>query len=121
MYIILAQAFWHWQDRDAKGLGPSTFDVWLAVSRDGNQFQRAGNRKPFIATGPEGRFDSRFVWAMLHPVRMGDSLWIYYVGTNQDHDRQIDPAAAGKHLTGIGRAVLRRDGWVSADAGLTGQ
>ena len=121
VYIMLAQAFWHWQSRSsARGLGPSEFDVRLAVSRDGKQFQRIGQRKPFMATGPAGRFDSRFVWAMPHPIRMGDELWIYYVGTNQDHDRLIDEAADGVHLTGIGRAVLRLDGFVSADADYRG-
>ena len=41
-------------------------------------------------------------------------------GANQDHDRVIDPAANGKHLTGIGRAVLRLEGFVSLDAGYEG-
>jgi len=130
VYVMLAQAFWHWSERkpdegpvgvDRSGhLGPSTFDVRLAVSRDGKRFQRAGNRKPFLATGAEGQFDSRFVWAMPHPVRMGDSLWFYYVGGNRDHDFIIDASANGRHLTGISRAVLRLDGFVSVDADYTG-
>lgn len=121
VYIMLAQAFWHWQQRPGiDGLGPAGFDVRLAVSRDGKKFQRVGQRKPFMATGPDGRFDSRYVWAMPHPVRMGDELWIYYVGSNRDHDGVIDAAADGQHLTGIGRAVLRLDGFVSADADYQG-
>jgi len=121
VYIMLAQAFWHWQPRSGvDGLGPSGFDVRLAVSRNGKQFRRVGQRKPFMAMGPDGRFDSRYVWAMPHPVRMGDELWIYYVGSNRDHDGVIDAAATGEHLTGIGRAVLRLDGFVSADADYRG-
>ena len=130
VYVMLAQAFWHWHERmpsdgpvpqdEFKHLGPSTFDVRLAVSRDGKHFKRAGNRQTFLSNGPAGRFDSRFVWAMPHPVRMGDSLWIYYVGGNRDHDFIIDPAANGQYLTGISRAVLRLDGFVSADADYTG-
>ena len=116
VYLMLAQNFWHWQERKPlKGLGPSSFDVRLAVSRDGKAFQHA-SRQPFMATGPDGRFDSRFVWAMPQPIRMGDELWIYYVGSNRDHDDNIDPASDDKHLTGIGRAILRLDGFVSADA-----
>ncbi len=92
----------------------------LAVSRDGVKFRRAGGRKPFMPMGPAGRFDSRFIWAMPDPVRMGDELWIYYVGSNRDHDRYIDTATDGKHLTGISRAVLRLDGFVSADAEYAG-
>ena len=74
-----------------------------------------------MSMGPAGRFDSKFVWAMPDPVRRGDELWIYYVGSNRDHDSYIDDAAAeGKHLTGISRAVLRLDGFVSADADYNG-
>ena len=121
VYIMLAQAFWHWQQRPGvDGLGPAGFDVRLAVSRDGKNFQRVGHRKPFMATGPDGHFDSRYVWAMPHPVRMGDELWIYYVGSNKDHNDLIDEAADGEHLSGIGRAVLRLDGFVSADADYRG-
>jgi len=120
VYIMLAQAYWHWRERKPlKGLGPSSFDVRLAVSRDGKSFQHA-SRQPFMATGPDGRFDSRWVWAMPHPIRMGDELWIYYVGSNRDHSGNIDPASGGKRLSGISRAVLRPDGFVSADAGHDG-
>ena len=122
VYIMLAQAYWHWKPRaPRKGLGPAGFDVRLAVSRDGVKFRRAGGRKPFMPMGPAGRFDSRFIWAMPDPVRMGDELWIYYVGSNRDHDGYIDTTAAEeKHLTGISRAVLRLDGFVSADADYAG-
>ena len=51
---------------------------------------------------------------------MGDELRIYYIGSNRDHDGYIDSAAEGKHLTGISRAVLRLDGFVSADADYAG-
>ncbi len=120
VYVMLAQAFWHWYKVKASDrLGPSTFDVRLAVSRDGKSFRRV-SRRAFMGVGPAGRFDSRYVWAMPHPIRMGDELWIYYVGSNRDHADRIDPAAGGEHLTGIGRAVLRLDGWVSADAAYTG-
>ncbi len=119
--IMLAQAYWHWQPREPlEGLGPSGFDVRLAASRDGKQFQRIGNRKAFMAMGPSGRFDSRYVWALPHPVQMGDELWIYYVGSNRDHNGNIDPAANGQHLSGISRAVLRLDGFISAEADYTG-
>lgn len=119
-YLMLAQPFWHWQERaPLKGLGPSSFDVRLAVSRDGKSFSYP-SRQPFMATGPDGKFDSRFVWAMPDPVRIGDELSIYYVGANRDHDGNIDPAANGKHQSGIGRGVLRLDGFVSADTDQSG-
>ena len=135
-YIFLAQPFWHWKDRpeedkwgyspDPKNmdkrvirLAPSTMDVRLGYSRDGKTFKRAVDRGPFLRTGPDGRFDSRMVWVMPNPVEMDDEIWIYYVGTNRDHDKFVDPAASGL-LSGIGRAVMRRDGFVSADADYSG-
>ena len=120
--LMLTQAFWHWKPRPPgqKGLAPSSFDVRLAVSEDSRNFRRLGNWRPFMANGPDGSFDSRYVWAMPNPITVGDELWIYYVGSNRDHDDILDPAAGGKRKSGIGRAVLRRDGWVSADADLGG-
>lgn len=135
-YVIMAPAFWHWRQRPegerwghsgdprdksekTERLGPSTMDVRLGFSRDGKNFHRAVDRTPFMRQGPEGRFDSKFVWPLPNPVPVGDELWIYYNGGNKDHDGVVDPAASG-HLSGISRAVLRLDGFVSADADYSG-
>ncbi len=132
-YIMLAQTYWHWQRRpeaERKGgypdhtfshevLSPATLDVRLMVSRDGIHFDRTGGRKSFLGVGLAGTFSSKFAWALPNPVRMGDELWIYYYGQNRDHDGFIDPAADG-YLAGIDRAILRLDGFVSADAEYTG-
>lgn len=129
VYIMLAQAFWHWQRRppeqrrggysDRKSefevLAPATLDVRLAVSRDGIHFQRVGDRKPFIGLGLAGTFSAKRAWALPNPIRMDNELWVYYFGENRDHDGFIDPAAPG-YWCGIDRAVLRLDGFVSADA-----
>ena len=136
VYVMLANANWYWFNREPvvtrvrddmdvlrtetqQIYGPSRFDVRLSVSRDGVNFQRCGGRRPFLSPGPEGSFSSRMVWGMPHPVRMGDELWIYYSGTNRDHDGLVDPAG-DRLLSGIGRAVIRLDGFVSADAGYGG-
>ena len=134
LYIMLAQAFWHWKKRPERQrwgaggdpetarterLGPSAMDVRLGWSRDGHRFHRCADRGPWLGLGPEGRFDSRRVWAMPFPVRMGDELWVYYSGDNRDHDGFVDPAADG-HLSGIGRAAVRLDGFVAAEAGFAG-
>jgi hypothetical protein len=114
VYIMLAQAFWHWMP-DTNG--PGTRDVRLATSRDSHVFHRAGGRRPFLRMGPAGRFDAKGVWALPNPIVMGDEIWIYYAGTNLDRTGQVDPSApSGQRLGGIGRAVLRLDGFVSADA-----
>ncbi|MFO7644103.1 MAG: hypothetical protein R6W95_06950 [Desulfosarcina sp.] len=132
-YIMMAHAYWHWQGRpeeDQRGnpsyhtfsqvvLAPAKIDVRLLTSRNGIDFLRQGNRKPFIAPGLRGTHSSKFVWSLPAPIRMGNELWVYYVGDNRDHDGFIDPAASG-HRRSIERAILRLDGFVSADAAYTG-
>ncbi len=131
-YIMLAQHFWHWQDRPENEkwgfspdpqnldrrvvhLGPSTIDARLGYSLDGIVFQRAIDRGPFLAVGPAGRFDSRGAWILANPVILEHDMRFYYVGTNLDHDGFVDPTAASKR-SAIGLAVMRRDGFVSAEA-----
>ncbi|MCX6623119.1 MAG: hypothetical protein NTY38_19040 [Acidobacteria bacterium] len=113
VYLSLMSVFHHW-DQTVEHSWPDTGDVRLAVSRDGRHFQNPGGRQPFLRLGPAGAFDSRWVWAFPRPVRMGDELWVYYFGGNHDHAQRLDPAA--KHeLNGLSRAVMRLDGFVSAD------
>ncbi|GAA5219687.1 hypothetical protein GCM10025777_03170 [Membranihabitans marinus] len=117
VYLMLAQAYWHWvpnttfQGTDEPGMR----DVRLAVSRNSVDFKRLGERKAFMTPGPMGRFDSKQLWALPNPIVMGDEIWIYYSGVNWDRAGRIDPMSEGKKAA-IGRAVLRLDGWVSADA-----
>ena len=119
MYLMLAQAFWHWFDRTPLNrLGPNTFDVRLACSRDGKKFTRV-ERKPFLKLGPNGSFYSKMIWALPHPIQMDDELWFYFAGSNKDHAGHLQ--AGEKDLkSGIGRAVLRLDGFVSLDTDYQG-
>jgi len=103
-----------------KAPGPQAIDARLMVSRDGKNFKRLGGRKPFLRLGPDGSFYSRMVRMIRNPIRMGDELWIYYSGRNRDHGGITDPASGGELRTGIGRADMRLDGFVSADADYTG-
>jgi len=71
-YLMLANINWSWFDheqvvtnvRDDLDVarketrqigGPSRFDVRLSTSRDGVNFHRCGERRPFIRPGPEGK------------------------------------------------------------------
>lgn len=134
LYLMLSQPFWHFKRRpegqrwgikdvenpkSGENLGPATIDVRLNASRDGVHFDRVGERHPFLAPGPAGAFDSKMIWALPNPVSMGNELWIYYAGTNKDHDGFTDPAAE-KLRSGISIASLRLDGFVSAEAPFTG-
>lgn len=102
-------------------IGP--FWAELASSRDGIRWRRLGDHQPFIALGEPGSFDCGMVSAAGGMLEIGDELWFYYGGWNEDHgtsrrhrrmesDRQTQQRAAG-----IGLARLRRDGFVSLDAG----
>jgi len=86
-----------------------TIDVQLAASRDGRQWQRVGDRQPFIPLGPPGSVDRGMIFTAKDPVIVGDELWFYY------------GAYAGEHGVGAGTgticlAKLRQDGFVSLDA-----
>jgi hypothetical protein len=133
VYIMLAHAFWHWHRRPKEQraggyddhkfqlevLAPATLDDRLSVSRDGVHFRRLGDRRSFLPLGLAGTFSSKWAWSLPNPIRMGDELWIYYCGDNRDHDGFIDPAAS-RRKAAIDRAILRLDGFVSADAAYTG-
>jgi hypothetical protein len=107
VYVSLAARFHHWK-REGSATWPATSDVPLSVSRDGLHFTKP-SREPFLRTGMAGSFDSKWTWPLAHPVVMGDELWIYYYGTNQDHSGGLD-AAAKSASSGIGRGAAF--GWV---------
>lgn len=132
-YIMIAHAFWHWRRRPEEQraggyedhkfrievLAPATLDDRLAVSRDGVRFDRLGDRKSFLPIGLAGTFCSKWTWSLPNPIPMGDEIWIYYFGDNRDHDGFVEPGAPARK-TAIDRAILRLDGFVSADAAYTG-
>jgi hypothetical protein len=118
VYLALVSVFHHWKG-SANEAWPNTGDVQLAVSRDGRHFTRPGNRQPFLRTGPDGSWDSKWIYPVLRPIRMGDQLWIYYFGMNSDHAARLDAQATVKE-TAISRAILRLDGFVAAVADYTG-
>ena len=118
VYVALVSMFHHYL-RDGKLTWPDTGDVRLAVGRDGIHFQQPGGRSPFLRPGPAGSFDSKWLWPLPRPIRMGDELWIYYVGMNVDHSSRVE-AGAGGLRTAVSRAVMRLDGFVSADFDYSG-
>jgi hypothetical protein len=118
VYVALIPVFHHWRG-SARESWPSTSDIQIAVSRDGRHFTRPGGRRPFLTPGMDGGWDSKWIYPVLRPVRMGDELWLYYTGTNRDHAARVD-TQAGRHETAISRAVMRLDGFVAAEAGYEG-
>lgn len=91
--------------------------VQLTCSRDGRNWQRAGDRQVFL---PLSERPGDFDWGYLHvaqaPVVVGDEIYIFYDGHGHDHRHQL-PEGVTQLTGGIGLARLRRDGFVSLDAG----
>jgi hypothetical protein len=118
LYFSILPAFHHLTRKEGKSW-PDTGDLQLAVSRDARNFRRLGGRRPFLRLGMEGSFDSKWIWPVLQPLRMGNELWFYYLGMNQNHAGVLDPQAKQME-NAISRAILRLDGFVSADAAYSG-
>jgi len=91
----------------------------LCYSRDGRVWHRYRQRIPFLPNGPDGSFDAGMLIAGASGLIVQEGkIWIYYGGYNRDHaGREFGKPA---HPCGIGLAHLRRDGFVSADAGPEG-
>ena len=89
--------------------------IQLASSRDLKHWKRLGDRQPFI--GPSevgtGAYDTMQLLPPSSPVEHGDELWFYYTGIKYRHV----PEGVDSDLGAICLAVLRRDGFLSLDAG----
>ena len=130
MYLGLMDIFWSQLTGPMQG----ALDIQLALSRDGIKWWRAGNRKTFIPVGPDGAWDQiRLHPCSNPPILVGDELWFYYRGKAGRHfsipeqrrgfpwfapGRPEDgPLYPGQITYSVGLAKLRRDGFVSVDAG----
>ena len=106
----------------------NTVDMYLHHSRDGRDWKRLLDHRPFIPRGGEGSCDQFDIETATQPLVVGDELWIYYGGVNVHHDwwifgekEGLDVAEArnpklaqeGHHMC---LATLRLDGYVSLDA-----
>jgi hypothetical protein len=113
--------------RDLRGAlaGDGLFEVQLATSRDGSQFQRW--HTPYVRSGlirdhygVDGDLDCGLTIMGIGMLRRGDELFQYYHGARRTHI--AEPKAQSRGLCGqaIFRLVQRLDGFVSLDAGPAG-
>ena len=108
----------------------NTMEMYLHHSRDGRNWNRMAEHRPFIERGGEGGFDMFGVETPSQPLEVDDEVWFYYGGMNVHHDwwiwgvseglvapetQDASHAQNGHHLC---LATLRRDGYVSLDATL---
>jgi hypothetical protein len=92
--------------------GIERLDTQLASSSDGIRWERVGDRTPTIPLGGEGGWDSHWTVSTYNaPFPDGDRLQIYYIGAGTKH------GSGARHRRGIGLASIRKDGWVSLEAG----
>lgn len=88
-----------------------TTAIQLLYSDDGIQWNRVGNRQTFLGLGEPGSFDDTIIKLAHQPVVDDDRILIYYCGYDKYRGYQ------DSYRVQIGLATLRRDGWVSLDAG----
>lgn len=117
-YVALPTCHSHWKytlaPEGKEQSFPQTIDVQLATSRDGIRWNRAPGRRPFIPHGIDGAFWSRMIFPSGDIIEVGDELWFYFAGAPWRHGDAVSYREGA-----IGRAVLRRDGFISADAAYT--
>ncbi len=90
-------------------------DVQLVHSRDGRTWSRCEDRTPVIPNGPHAYDAGCILGVANQPVMVGDEVWVYYTAITTTHG-----GAMPEKQVSIARAVWRRDGWVSLDAGAGG-
>ena len=89
--------------------------VQLICSRDLRTWMRLGDRATFIGPSPigHGAYDLTQLLPPSAPVVRGDELWFYYTGIKY----RVLPPDADPNMGAVCLAVLRRDGFISLDAG----
>ena len=98
--------------------------IQLVSSRDLKSFHRVGDRKTFIGPSPKGpdNFDALQMIGPSNAIVRDDELWFYYTGLKYRGTGELssaEQAKLDKWFGAICMAVLRRDGFVSLDAGDT--
>jgi hypothetical protein len=113
LYIGMAAFFHHTGDVNENSDGFHV--VQLASSRDLYNWNRVAERAAFIAPSAvdTGDYDLSQIMSPSGPVQMNGELWFYYYGGKYRSPHEDDDP----RRTAVCRAVLRRDGFVSLDAG----
>lgn len=113
LFIGLVQ---HFQNRPK-----DTFlNIQLAVSHDGNDFTRVGDRTPFIPNGGVGDWD-RFNLAVANnpPIEDGDELRFYYSDRRYRHSPYAG-TDSGPKTAAIGFGAIKRDRFVALEGDYAG-
>jgi len=95
-------------------------ELQLAVSRDLEHWERPF-RVPCVPRGKLDEWDCGFFCTQSRALRVGDEVWLYYVGSNYTHGTPCLYRAEGtgrltKYTGSIGLAIWQLDRFVSVDA-----
>ena len=131
MYYKTGQVKGDWPGFDAWDIEPKALDIYrrdgdwagfhhlqLASSRDLKHWKRLGDRQPFIAPSHvnSGAYDLATIMPPSSPIVRGDELWFYYTGSKK-YGGPNPAKGVDRDQGAICLAVLRRDGFISLDAG----
>lgn len=104
----------------------NTMETHLFYSRDGARWTAANPGRPWLDTTP-GAWDQGMVNVSSPPVTVGDETFVFHGGARHHHDWWIMGLKEGLDVPeatdlnevayGLGLAKLRKDGYVSIDAG----
>lgn len=86
-------------------------DLQLLSSRDGKNWDRVGDRSPFLPLGAPGAFDAFCVYySGAQPIVVEDEIYFYYTGADAPH-------AQGSKLGGVGLATIKAGRFACMRAG----
>ena len=105
----------------------NTTDVRLLSSRDGRDWRPCNHGQPFLSPGGDESWERYMIAIGSPPVDVGDEHWFFYGGSKCHHDwwmlnsvEDLDHPEAHDPEThavfGLGRAVLRKNGFASLQA-----
>ena len=94
-----------------------TIDTSLAMSRDGINWQRVLDRQTFLTLGQQGSWEDGMTRISQNFIIYNDQLYFYYGGVNGPHTGRKFKQVERKYPSMLGLATLRRDGFVSLNAG----
>jgi len=66
-----------------------TMDLQLVTSKDGWTWERQLSKQPILPLGEPGRFDCGMVASISGPMRVGEKVYILYLGRAKVHDQQL--------------------------------
>ena len=95
-----------------RAMGGGVIDVELMVSRDGCAWQRPFRDEFFLPRGDEGAFDGGSIFTNSTPVILDEEMRFYYGG----YSGGATSADDGRHVSGIGLAILPRDRFAGVGA-----